>query len=136
MSKVDSVGYFIRLAIGSEYDGVFDAGHEGGDDAGGDGVKMGLISNQEKTQLYLRPEARNRINFVSIIDRFEGEKEWNDQKKKEKEFGHHTPDVDITTDKPGSHPRVKALLPRLKTASGQPRERYGSIATPGVKEEK
>lgn len=136
-SKIDSVGYFIKIAIGNEYEGVFDAGHAGGlGDAGGENTAMGLISNQEKTQLYLKPQARNKIQVISIIDRFEGEKEWSDQKKKEKEFGHHTPDVSTTDPGAGSHQRVKTLRPRLKTPAGEPRERYKSIAASNRDEEK
>lgn len=124
-TRKDNVGFFIKIAMGNEYDGVFDAGHKGASDLGGEMVKMGQISNQEKTQLYMRPEARKYFEIISMIDRFEGEKDW-DGTAPEK-FGHHTPDVGYSDDPRDTKiipKRVASLKPRLKTSTGEPRERY------------
>ena len=126
----DRTGLLLKIAMGKEYDGVFDDGiGSRGGDVGMGTSSGGKISHYENTQLYLKPSARKYIEIVTMIDRFEGEmfdekKPGGKIEKTDKPPGHHSPDVDTTryaTQRDVldvQDPRVDALKNRLERPTG------------------
>jgi hypothetical protein len=128
----DSVGINIMLATaGQQYDGINDPSTLGketlekinSEDYKGIGTtdgKSGVLGVYESQQLFLFAPLSNKIEIVTMIDRFEGAKEVPGDKTPDREDPYQTPD-----------PRVKALKSRIfkdpdnsEKANAQRKERW------------
>ena len=106
--KGDSVGANIIMAMaGEDFDGINDTGADETKFLWGTGGRLGKF---ESAQLFLKAPVSNKIDIITMIDRFEGESEsWEPP-------GTATPDIMAGEEE--TDPRVDALLHRLKKKVG------------------